>query len=177
MPNLHAPDAASLAEYLRRNQPELMSAINEAVRKGAEIRTRPAIVAAARSWLGTPYHHAADIKGVGVDCAMLLVRVFCDLGLVPPFDPRPYVRDWMLHRSEEKFAGFLLARAQEVGSPEPGDVVLFRVGRCFAHGGIVTQTYPLIFVHASSSSGCVVEEQLDRQPDFGARPRKFFAVA
>ena len=26
------------------------------------------------SWIGTPYHNCADIKGVGVDCGMLLVR-------------------------------------------------------------------------------------------------------
>ena len=43
---------------------------------------RAAVVAAARSWIGTPYHHAADVKGVGVDCAMLLVRVYSDLGLI-----------------------------------------------------------------------------------------------
>ena len=34
-----------------------------------------------------------------------------DLGLVEPFDPRPYTRDWMLHRGEERYLGFLLARA------------------------------------------------------------------
>ena len=50
---------------------------------------RFAVVAAARAWLGTPYHHAADIRGVGVDCAMILVRVFCDLGLVPSLRSAP----------------------------------------------------------------------------------------
>ena len=35
---------------------------------------RAAVVAAAREWIGTPYHHMADIKGVGCDCAMLLER-------------------------------------------------------------------------------------------------------
>ena len=67
---------------------------------------RAAVVAEARSWIGTPYHHAADVKGHGVDCALLLVRVYCDLGLVEPFDPRPYTRDWFLHRSEERYLGF-----------------------------------------------------------------------
>ena len=43
---------------------------------------------------------------------MLLVRVYCDLGLVEPFDPRPYTRDWFLHRNEERYLGFLLARSQ-----------------------------------------------------------------
>ena len=88
----------------------------------AEREPRTAVVAAARAWIGTPYHHMADVKGAGCDCAMLLVRVFCDLGLVEPFDPRPYVNDWHLHRGEERYLSFLLARAHEVASPLPGDV-------------------------------------------------------
>jgi NlpC/P60 family putative phage cell wall peptidase len=136
---------------------------------------RAVVVAAARSWLGTPYHHAADLKGVGVDCAMILVRVFVDLGLVEPFDPRPYVKDWMLHRDDERYLGFLLARAREVERPEPGDVALFRVGRCFAHGGIVSATAPLSLVHAYAPAGCVVEERLDGHPELARRTRKFFS--
>ena len=126
--------------------------------KPDETATRARVVAAARAWVGTPYHHAADVPGVGVDCAMILVRVFCDLGLVPPFDPRPYVKDWMLHREDERYLGFLIDRARAVEAPQPGDVILFRVGRCFAHGGIVTSGEPLAFVHACSPTGCVIEE-------------------
>lgn len=29
---------------------------------------RAAVVAEARSWIGTPYHNCADVKGAGVDC-------------------------------------------------------------------------------------------------------------
>ena len=103
---------------------------------------RSAVVAEARTWIGTPYHHAADVKGHGVDCAMLLVRIYCDLGLVDRFDPRPYTRDWFLHRDEERYLGYLFARAREVPEPLPGDVVVFRVGRCFAHAGIVSRADP-----------------------------------
>ena len=126
--------------------------------KPDETAARARVVAAARAWVGTPYHHAADVQGVGVDCAMILVRVFCDLGLVPPFDPRPYVKDWMLHREDERYLGFLLDRARAVEAPQPGDVILFRIGRCYAHGGIVTCGEPLAFVHAFSPTGCVIEE-------------------
>ncbi len=127
-----------------------------------EALQRARVVEAARDWLGTPYHHAADLRGVGVDCAMILVRVFCDLGLVEPFDPRPYTKDWMLHRDDERYLGFLLARAREVAPPQPGDVILFRVGRCYAHGGIVTRADPLTIVHAFLPARCVVEEELER---------------
>ena len=133
------------------------------------------MVAAARTWIGTPYHHAADVPGRkgGVDCAMLLVRVYCDLGLVEPFDPRPYTRDWMLHRAEEKYLGFLLARARIVEAPAPakaGDVILFRIGRCFAHGGIVSKTEPMTMIHAHAQCGAVIEDEVERCP-LAPRPR------
>ena len=75
---------------------------------------RAMVVAEARSWIGTPYHHAADIKGKngGADCAMLLVRVYCDLGLVEKFDPRPYTRDWFLHRNRSAILASWRARAK-----------------------------------------------------------------
>jgi cell wall-associated NlpC family hydrolase len=119
---------------------------------------RNAIVAEARSWIGTPYHNCADIKRVGVDCGMLLVRVYVDLGLVAPFDPRPYTHDWHLHRGEERYLDALLARAVRVERPEPGDVMLFRVGRCYSHGGVVTHADPLTIVHASFPAQIVLEE-------------------
>ena len=130
---------------------------------------RAAVVAEARSWIGTPYHHAADVKGAGVDCAMLLVRVFSDLGLVEPFDPRPYTRDWMLHRDDERYLGFLLARAREVAEPGPGDVVLFRFGRCYAHGGVVAAREPLTIVHAFAPARFVVEDAVERNAELAAR--------
>jgi len=136
---------------------------------------RDRVVVAARGWLGTPYHHAADVKGVGVDCAMILVRVFCDLGLVEPFDPRPYVKDWMLHRDDERYLGFLTARAREVEAPQPGDVMLFRVGRCFAHGGIVARADPLSIVHAYAPARCVVEEEVAGIAALTGRPFRFFS--
>ena len=51
-----------------------------------EAEQRAAVAAEARKWILTPYHHGADIRGAGVDCGMLIVRVFVDLGLTPPFD-------------------------------------------------------------------------------------------
>lgn len=125
--------------------------MDPAVRQ-ADLRNADAIVAAARGWLGTPYHHMADIKGVGVDCAMLPVRVFCDLGIVPPFDPRPYPHDWMLHRDDERYRDWVKQFAGPVETPCAGDLVLFRVGRCFSHGAIVVDHR---MIHADLRAGCV----------------------
>src|SRR5580704_9168227 len=114
----------------------------------SETAQRAAVVAEARSWIGTPYHNCADIKGAGVDCGMLIVRVFVDTGLCPAFDPRPYPADWHLHRSEERYLGWVTARAGEVSVPSTGDVMVFRWGRCYSHGGIVVGARPLTIVHA-----------------------------
>lgn len=98
------------------------------------------IVAEALTWIGTPYHHCADVKGAGVDCAMILVRVFHAAGLIPAIDPRPYPTDWHLHRSEERYLGWIAQYGEQVPAgeePQPGDIVIYKVGRCFSHAGIV----------------------------------------
>jgi cell wall-associated NlpC family hydrolase len=142
-----------------------------------ETKQRAAVVAAARSWLKTPYHHAADIKDAGVDCGMLLVRVFVDTGLCEPFDPRPYTPDWMLHRSEERYLGFIFDRTKEVVRPLPGDVMVFRYGRCYSHGGVVTVANPLTIVHAFQPSKRVIEDEVSSNTALcnpGRKP-KFFS--
>lgn len=118
------------------------------------------VIAEARRWIDTPYHHAGDVIGAGVDCAMLLVRVFVDTGLVPPFDPRPYTHDWMLHRDEERFLGWIGRHGRRVSDPLPGDVVIYRVARCFAHGGIIDT--PSTFIHADLHAGRVERCDLSR---------------
>lgn len=126
-----------------------------------EALQRAAVVAEARRWIGTPYHPCADLLGIGVDCGMLLVRVFVDTGLCDPFDPRPYAQDWHLHRGEERYLGFVFDRCCERKYPAPGDVAVFRYGRCYSHGGIVTKASPVTIVHAFSPSGCVLEEAIE----------------
>jgi cell wall-associated NlpC family hydrolase len=142
-----------------------------------EAGQRAAIVREARSWIGTPYHPQGDIKGAGVDCGMLLVRVFVDSGLCEPFDPRPYAPDWMLHRSEERYLGFVFDRTREVINPLPGDVMVFRYGRCYSHGGIVTRTAPLTIVHAYQPTRVVLEDDVVANPALNAWSRrpKFFS--
>ena len=129
-----------------------------------EAEQRRAVVAAVRKWVLTPYHFEADILGAGVDCGMLLVRVFVDLGLVPPFDPRPYPPDWMLHRDEEKYLGWVYKACGPVEKPQPGDIALFRFGRCYSHGGIITEADPVALVHAFRDVNMVVEERIAQNP-------------
>ncbi len=139
---------------------------------------RAAVVAEARRWLGTPYHDNGDIRGAGVDCGMLIVRVFVDLGLVPPFDPRPYPPDWMMHNDEEKYLGWIKANCVEVETPQPGDIVIFRYGRVYSHGGVITGLNPVTLVHSWVLARCVVEERLGQNGDLTKPMRKirFFSI-
>jgi NlpC/P60 family putative phage cell wall peptidase len=145
---------------------------------------RAGVVAEARSWLGTPYHHGARVKGAGVDCAQLLIGVFSAVGLIEPPRLENYPPDWHLHRSAERYLGVVLAHAHELegDAPLPGDVVLWRFGRCFSHGAIVID-WPLV-IHAYLARPCVLEDAeravwLDTIGEGGGsgrkRPRRFFS--
>lgn len=115
--------------------------------------TREQIVAEARTWLKTPYVHMADVKGEGVDCAMLLVRVFCDTGAVPRYDPRPYAQHWYMHRDEEQYLAGMEKYAHPVAVALPGDLAVYRVGRCVSHGAIVIPDG--FAIHAYAETRCV----------------------
>ena len=144
----------------------------------SERTQRGVVVAEARRWIATPYHPSADVRGHGVDCGMLIVRVFVDTGLVPAFDPRPYPPDWHLHHSDEKYLGFVDDYCREITAAQaaPGDIVVFRYGRCHAHGAIVTASTPLTIVHAFSPAKAVIEETVARNAtlnDTKRDPRAF----
>ena len=115
-----------------------------------------AVVAEARSWLRTPYHHQGRIKGVGVDCAMLLCEVYHAVGLIPYIDPRPYPPDWHLHRGQERYLQWVSEYADAVESAEPGDVALYQFGRTKSHGAIVI-SWPTV-VHSYRGEGCVLAD-------------------
>jgi cell wall-associated NlpC family hydrolase len=135
--------------------------------------SRAEVIAEARSWLGTPYHHAAQVKGAGVDCAMLPAAIYRAAGLIPSVSVEHYPPDWHLHRDVERYLTVVTCYAAEVPAPTgPGDFVLFRWGRCFAHGAIVVD-WPAI-IHAVLHVGVVFDRgDGGRLAD---RPRRFFTL-
>lgn len=115
---------------------------------------RARVVRVAETWLGTRYHHHAAVKGVGVDCATILVEVFTEAGLLKGIELPPYSPSWHLHRAEERYTDFIRQFAKEVErEPLPGDVVVWKFHRCFAHGAIVVR-WPIV-IHALLGVGCV----------------------
>lgn len=101
---------------------------------------RAAVIAEAMRWIGTPYRHEAMIFGVGVDCAMLAVACYRAAGVIDPaYDPRPYPVQWHLHHSEERYIEQVLQYADEVSTPQHGDLGIWQYGHTFSHGGILIE--------------------------------------
>ncbi len=121
-----------------------------------EAKKRAAIVAEARTWLRCPYHHLGDLKGVGTDCAMLLVCTFRKVmpELVPAdFDPRPYAPEWYLHQREEKYLNIIQQFAKRTYQPRPGDISVYRFARPVSHGAIILNDE--LMIHANRATGIV----------------------
>jgi cell wall-associated NlpC family hydrolase len=121
--------------------------------------TRGEVVAEALSWVGTRYHHCADVKGHGVDCAMILVRIYCDLGIAPAFDPRPYAPQWYLHRGETIYLNWIAKYAHQVDEPQPGDISLFNFGRHAAHGAVVIDELRMVHAYQPAKAVEVTERR------------------
>lgn len=140
----------------------------------AELETRAALVAEAKSWLRTPWHHRAHVKGVGVDCAQFPLAVYATAGLVEWFDTGDYPRDWHLHRDEQRYLQVVQRFTREIDAAEakPGDVFLCRIGRVFSHGGLVVD-WPQ-GIHACVRAGMVTLCDLDRDAGLIRGPRRYF---
>lgn len=116
-----------------------------------------AIVAEARSWIGTPYHHQASVKGVGCDCLGLLRGVWrAWLGPEPEAMPA-YSRDWTEARGEETLLAAAGRHLERIPTPdaEAGDVLVFRLRpeAVAKHAGILVAATR--FVHAQERVGTV----------------------
>lgn len=144
---------------------------------------RAKVVAAARSYLRTPYHAEGRIRGAGVDCLTLIALAYEEAGIVINAPVPHYSPTFMLHHSEEQYLQGLLKYAHEVETPLPGDIVIWKFGRCFSHAAIVIK-WPEI-IHAYVGSGVTLENAEhamwlkfigERREGSGQpRPRKFLS--
>lgn len=94
----------------------------------SEILRREEIVSAARTWLGTPYHHQASVKGVGCDCVGLIRGVWRECIGPEPVKPPPYSRDWGEANGTELMQQFFIKYLHKIALADAasGDVVCMR---------------------------------------------------
>ncbi len=121
---------------------------------------RPEVAQKALEFLGTPYHHQAKVKGLGVDCGQLILAVAQELNLVSPtMRVTNYSTEWHLHNTEEKMLNMLEQfNCVEKTTLEVGDIVCFKFGRVCSHLGIYLGDGQ--FIHARIDQGKVVINSL-----------------
>lgn len=117
--------------------------------------TREDVVEISKTWIKTPYVAAGRVKGAGTDCGMFLMEVFEEAQLIPHTEVGFYVIDHHMHSSQENYLGWVRKYAVEVyRNPLPGDILLYKIGKCISHGAIVLD-YPLC-IHAHMGLGVVM---------------------
>jgi NlpC/P60 family putative phage cell wall peptidase len=110
--------------------------------------SRDDIVAEARRWLGTPYHHQASLCLVGADCLGLVRGVWRALHGADAEAVPAYSRDWAEASGAETMLAAARRHLREIDRAVAtrGDVVIFRYrARAVAkHVGILTDSTRMI---------------------------------
>ena len=123
---------------------------------------RAAVVAEARRWIDTPYQHQARLRGIGVDCAGLVIGVARELGIVAPdFDVQGYARQ-PDGSSLRQWCDQSMARIEQ-HAMQPGDVVVVAFDAAPGHLGILGDYAPggHSIIHALGiTTGRVIETRL-----------------
>ena len=136
------------------------------------------IVAQARSWIGTPFHHQARLKKIGCDCLGLIVGVVDELELKDKNGVKLAAYDEVTY-SKEPDGEYLIQKLVDVLAeiaPEEmraGDLALFKVRENPQHLAILTDYEGgLGMIHSFAPARRVVEHRLD--DDWRARLVKVF---
>lgn len=127
------------------------------------------ILAEAREWLGTPWHHNQCCKGAGVDCARFyqgILKNACGIEFELENYSRKAVNGSLLRQIRA------VPRLNELIIPierQAGDLLVFFVGREPGHCGICNGEG---MIHADQGKGSVVEI-----PDLGQAWRSRLCAA
>jgi hypothetical protein len=146
-----------------------------------EREQRKRVCAIARSWIGTPFADNGEVKGPngGVDCARLLRLTFVEAGLIESIKIPDYSPQWFLHQSEEKFLVWVMQLGgREIPEAQAifGDIVVYKMGHCYAHGAIIIEPGWPAIVHSYFQARRVVRSGgLDGQLGRAKHVRKFFS--
>lgn len=135
---------------------------------------RETALQAAREWIGTPYHHRARVKGAGCDCLMLIIDAYTAAGLIPGDYIAPeYPADIMFHSDDSGYLDGVMAICDEVETPMPGDIAMWKFGKTWSHGAIVSD-WPCV-IHAYGPYRAVVEMSVNEDRRLSSRPVRFFS--
>lgn len=120
---------------------------------------RQTIVNKAREFLETPYHHQGRIKGVGIDCAGLLICVAHELEL-SNYDINNYPKE----SNNLTFQKLLNKNAVKTDYLDLGNIILFQFKQTPQHCGIIALKDDITtFIHACRRRKKVIEIELTKK--------------
>lgn len=110
-----------------------------------ELRTRLCSIVKVWESLKVQYEHRGTTRN-GCDCTGLIIGVLKEIGYLKDYKLRIYPPDWNLHAfADNHIVEEVNKVADEVAKPDIGDLVLFHIGKCVAHIGVVIENG--LFVH------------------------------
>lgn len=143
---------------------------------------RAAIVAEAKSCIGTPYRGWSRVKGPkgGLDCGQILALVYHNVGFLSAavLDtlPRYYSLSVAQHKESTEYIDLIRTYFDEIPEAQvlPGDIVVYKLGHAFAHAALIVE-WPAFVVHAFAHGG-VRGASGDKHPRLMKTSRKFFTL-
>lgn len=106
--------------------------------------------AVAQSWVKTPFHWEASAKGIGCDCRGLLTGVARELGRPEAEEIEANIVGYSRCIDEAELLAGLDRLFVRKETPEPGDILAFRIQKKIQHLGIMSEGGR--FVHAYSAA-------------------------
>jgi NlpC/P60 family putative phage cell wall peptidase len=97
---------------------------------------RSDIVAAARSWVGTPFHWEASVKGVGCDCKGLIAGVAREIGRPEGDALEAHARAYSRRIDARELKSGLQRLFDRTDTPHAGDILLLHVAGKAQHMAI-----------------------------------------
>jgi len=99
-----------------------------------------------------PFLHRGETEK-GCDCTGMLIGILSKFGKLKSYKRVKYKFDWNLHAGATDIITKELLRIGDFveSEKEPGDILLFRFGKCNSHIGIFIKGNK--FVHAAGGSG------------------------
>ncbi len=134
--------------------------------------TQDELIAQARTWLGTKYHHQGRLKKSkrgdgGADCLGLVIGVIHELNILDA-NGKPLAEadefNYSMYPEQGRLVRSISKHLKEVpiDKMQVGDLLLFRTFKDPQHVGLLTE-YPsggAGLIHCNSSAGRVVEQPL-----------------
>jgi NlpC/P60 family putative phage cell wall peptidase len=114
------------------------------------VHSRPDIVALARAWIGTPYHHQASARGIGTDCIGLVRGIWRELHGREAQAVPAYTRDWAEGSGRETLIEAARRHLVEIAAADApaGAVLIFRYRHATIAKHAAILATPASMIHA-----------------------------